>query len=143
MSNKVNEATQAEGLNPQEENTQLVSTESIANIDELLQKSSGLNELKTVVNLSPTTITLDKVGESFRGVFVGFGTMQVNDEKEPDGKRVIDCAKFLIDKAMRINGGAVLLSELRSANVEVGTALEVKYTEKRGNVKIYSITLLG
>ncbi len=143
MSNKVNEATQAEGLNPQEENTQLVSTDSIANIDELLQKSSGLNELKTVVNLSPTTITLDKVGESFRGVFVGFGTMQVNDEKEPDGKRVIDCAKFLIDKAMRINGGAVLLSELRSAGVEVGTALEVKYTEKRGNVKIYSITLLG
>ena len=50
MSNKVNEATQAEGLNPQEENTELVSTESIANIDELLEKSSGLGELKTVVN---------------------------------------------------------------------------------------------
>jgi hypothetical protein len=59
MSNKVNEATQAEGLIPQEENTELVSTESIANIDELLEKSSGLGELKTVVNLSPTTITLE------------------------------------------------------------------------------------
>jgi hypothetical protein len=44
---------------------------------------------------------------------------------------------------MCINGGTVLVSELHNANVKPGTPLEVTYTEKKGNVKIYRITLLG
>lgn len=111
-------------------------------IEALLEKSTSLNKLETIVSLSPESITLDKVGESFRGLFMGYGEMQVNDSAT-DEKRILTCVKFLIDKKMCINAGAVLVSECRNANLKVGTPLEVTYTEKKGNVKIYRITLLG
>jgi len=112
-------------------------------IEALLEKSNDLKKLDTIVSLSPESITLEKVGESFRGIFMGFGEMIVNDPKEEDGKRVLPCVKFLIDKKMCINAGAVLVSECRNASLKLGTPLEVTYTEKKGNVKIYRITLLG
>lgn len=112
-------------------------------IEALLEKSSELNKLETIVSLSPESITLEKVGESFRGLFMGYGEMVVNDPADANGKRTLSCVKFLIDKKMCINAGAVLVSECKNANVKVGTPLEVTYTEKKGNVKIYRITLLG
>ena len=112
-------------------------------IEALLEKSNDLKKLDTIVSLSPESITLEKVGESFRGIFMGIGEMIVNDPKEEDGKRVLPCVKFLIDKKMCINAGAVLVSECRNASLKLGTPLEVTYTEKKGNVKIYRITLLG
>jgi len=143
MSNKKTEAIQAEGLDPQEVTTEVSVKENEVDMAALLEKSSSLGSLQTVVSLSPESIVLDKVGESFRGVFMGFGEMIVNDPNAEEGKRTIPSVKFLVDKKMRINGGAVLLSEIKSAGVTVGTPLEVTYTEKKGNVKIYSITLLG
>jgi hypothetical protein len=149
MSNKKTEAVATEEVTPSEntqvtETTQEVSTPANAlDIQALLEKSSGLDKLETVVSLSPESITLEKVGESFRGIFMGFGEMTVNDPNVEEGKRTIPSAKFLIDKKMCINGGAVLVSELKNAGVKEGTPLEVTYTEKRGNVKIYRITLLG
>jgi hypothetical protein len=143
MSNKKTEAIQAEGLDPQEVTTEVSVKENEVDMAALLEKSSSLGSLQTVVSLSPESIVLDKVGESFRGVFMGFGEMIVNDPSTEEGKRTIPSVKFLVDKKMRINGGAVLLSEIKSAGVTVGTPLEVTYTEKKGNVKIYSITLLG
>lgn len=151
MSNTKKEVVATEEVTLQE-NTQEVSTvqsQEVSTLPEgidiqaLLEKSSQMESMETIVSLSPESITLDKVGENFRGIFMGFGEMTVNDQSEADGKRVLPCAKFLINKKMCINGGAVLVSELKQANVSVGTPLEVTYTEKRGNVKIYRITLLG
>lgn len=162
MSNKKNEiaATEVEST---QENNQLVNTESTLvntestshviqvtedifdglDIETLLSKSTGMDEMKQVLSLSPISITLDKVGESFRGLFMGYGEMTVNDANHEEGKRTLVCAKFLINKQICINAGAVLISELRNANLKTGTPLEVTYTEKKGNVKIYRITLLG
>lgn len=154
MSNKKNEGTNNEVVNPTEETnvvlheeTSVVAQEEqdfeVENIEELLEKSASMDKMKTIVSLSPESITLDKVGESFRGIFVGFGEMTVNDTNEESGKRTLPCAKFLVDKKMCINGGAVLVSEIKNAKVKAGTPLEVQYVEKRGNVKIYRIQLLG
>jgi len=151
MSNTKKEAVATEEVTPQENtqelsntNTQDLSTQNeTLDIQALLEKSSQMESMDTIVSLSPESITLDKVGESFRGIFMGFGEMTVNDSSVEEGKRTIPCAKFLINKKMCINGGAVLISEIKGANVALGTPLEVMYTEKRGNVKIYRITLLG
>jgi hypothetical protein len=44
---------------------------------------------------------------------------------------------------MYINGGSVMISELERANVAIGTALQVTYTKKVDNTKIYELALLG
>jgi len=152
MSNTKKGAEVTEVTTPQTQEVQVQSNASVElvdvnnfdglDIEALLEKSTSLNKLETIVSLSPESITLEKVGESFRGLFMGYGEMQVNDNAT-DEKRILTCVKFLIDKKMCINAGAVLVSECRNANLKIGTPLEVTYTEKRGNVKIYRITLLG
>jgi hypothetical protein len=122
-----------------------VSTPSNNNFDisAMLEASTQLDKAETVLTLSAEAISLEKVGESFRGIFIGYGTMTVTDDKVEAGQRTIPSAKFLINKQVRINAGVVLINELKNANVVEGTKLEVTYTKKDGNVKIYSISLLN
>ena len=110
MSNKKNEIASAE-VEGTQENNQLVNTESTSHvievtednfdgldIESLLAKSTGMEAMQQVLSLSPISITLDKVGESFRGLFMGYGEMTVNDPNNEEGKRTLVCAKFLINK---------------------------------------------
>jgi len=109
---------------------------------EMLEASSNLSKLKTAINLSPEYIELAKVGESFRGIFWGFTEITVNDQVTGE-QRTIPAAAFLVEKTIRINAGVALVSECKKAGIDKGTPLEVTFKEKKGNLKLYSLTLLG
>ena len=109
---------------------------------EMLEASANLSSLKTAINLSPEYIELSKPGENFRGIFWGFTEITVNDQVS-DEQRTIPAAAFLVDKSIRINAGVALVSECKKAGIDKGTPLEVTFKEKKGNLKIYSLTLLG
>jgi hypothetical protein len=109
---------------------------------EMLEASANLSSLKTAINLSPEYIELAKTGESFRGIFWGFTEITVNDQVTGE-QRTIPAAAFLVDKSIRINAGVALVSECKKAGIDKGTPLEVTFKEKKGNLKIYSLTLLG
>lgn len=115
---------------------------SAAITPEMLEASSNLSKLKTAINLSPEYIELVKQGESFRGIFWGFTQITVNDQVTGE-QRTIDAAAFLVDKAIRINAGVALVSECKKAGISKGTPIEVTFKEKKGNLKIYSLTLLA
>jgi len=127
-----------------ENNNQLarVNEVSAAITPEMLEASSNLSKLKTAINLSPEYIELVKPGESFRGIFWGFTEITVNDQVSGE-QRTIPAAAFLVDKAIRINAGVALVSECKKAGVEKGSPIEVTFKEKKGNLKIYSLTLLA
>jgi hypothetical protein len=109
---------------------------------EMLEASANLASLKTAINLSPEYIELAKPGENFRGIFWGFTEITVNDQVT-DEQRTIPAAAFLVHKSIRINAGVALVSECKKAGIDKGTPLEVTFKEKKGNLKIYSLTLLG
>lgn len=109
---------------------------------EMLEASSNLSKLKTAINLSPEYIELAKVGESFRGIFWGFTEITVNDQVTGE-QRTIPAAAFLVEKTIRINAGVALVSECKKAGIDKGTPVEVIFKEKKGNLKLYSLTLLG
>jgi hypothetical protein len=109
---------------------------------EMLEASANLASLKTAINLSPEYIELAKPGENFRGIFWGFTEITVNDQVT-DEQRTIPAAAFLVHKSIRINAGVALVSECKKAGIGKGTPLEVTFKEKKGNLKIYSLTLLG
>ena len=109
---------------------------------EMLEASANLTKQKVAITLSPEYIELVKPGEFFRGIFWGFSEMTVNDQVTGE-QRVIPAAAFLVDKAIKINGGVALVSMCQKSGIEKGTPVEVTFKEKKGNLKIYSLTLLA
>jgi len=92
--------------------------------------------------LTASGISLDKVGESFNAIFWGFSTMTVKDQTT-DELRDIPAVQFMIDKQIRINGGTALVSEFKQIGLSRGAKVKVTYAKKEGNLKIYSVSLLG
>jgi 3-methyladenine DNA glycosylase Tag len=127
-----------------ETNSQLAHVNDVntAITPEMLEASANLKQLKAAINLSPEYIELVKPGENFRGIFWGFTEIQVNDQVTGE-QRTIPAAAFLVDKAIRINAGVALVGECKKSGIDKGTPVEVMFKEKKGNLKIYSLTLLA
>lgn len=114
------------------------------NIDlaQIVAQSSKLEKLKPQLTLTASYKEFEKVGDSFRGIFLGMSHMNVTDKVTGELK-ALECVKFINDGKVVINGGYVLVEEMKRAAVPVGTPLEVTYVKKEGNTKIYEITLIG
>lgn len=104
--------------------------------------SASLKKMEILMDLTAEYVELEKAGESFRGVYIGFQEINITDKQTGESKK-LKAARFIIDKKVRINAGAVLVSEIHRAGVPVGTPLEVTYVRKDGNTKIYSIKLIA
>lgn len=128
-------------VNTQPENHQLAQVNDI-NFQDLIAKSEKLQDLQPVINLSAEYVELEKVGESFRGIYIGKQKMVITDQATGE-HREIEGVRFLIDKQVKINAGVVLVNEIDRSGITAGTPVEITYTQKKGNVKIYSVTLLG
>lgn len=127
--------------------TQIVETQDnglaqTVDLAKMLENSKKMKALKPVIKLTSKYIELEKVGESFRGIFAGFTEISVSD-KETGELKNLPAARFVVDGEMAVNAGAVLVNELKKCDVTIGTPLEVKYAKKESNTKIYELTLLG
>lgn len=112
------------------------------NFTDFVQASTSLETLKPVITLSADYIELEKPGEKFRGIYIGTQIMNVADKLTGELKE-IKAVRFLINKAVKINGGVVLVNEIERSGIRPGTPVEVTYSKKEGNTKIYALTLLG
>ncbi len=110
----------------------------------LVEKSSkeNLAKLKPVLTLTAEYMELEKPSEFFDGIFIGWQDLELTDKQTGENK-TLNAARFIVDKQVKINAGAVLVSELQRAKINVGTALRVTYIRKEGNTKVYTLTLLG
>ena len=120
-------------------------TNNFANLDNLsslLEASSNLDEMEPVIQLTSEYVELAKPGETFKGIFIGFQGMNVTN-KESGEVTERTAARFLINKVVKINAGVSLVREIKNAGLPVGTAVQVTYFKKEGNLKIYALELLG
>jgi hypothetical protein len=124
------------------ENAAVSVANEITNFAELVSKSTGLDKLEQVLTLTAEYIELEKPSESFRGIFIGTQHTNMTD-KATGEEKVVEAARFLINKQVFINMGVVLVQELKRSGVTVGTPVEITYLRKEGNTKIYQVTLLG
>lgn len=128
------------------DNTQEVATTNnqaaTSDLAALLDASKKMKALKPVIKLTSKYVELEKVGESFRGIFAGYSEITVSD-KETGEMKQLPAARFIINGEMCVNAGAVLINELRKCDVTIGTPLEVTYAKKESNTKIYELTLLA
>lgn len=123
---------------------QSIALQSQADLDllQFLEESTQLESLEEQIILSSSGISLEKVGEHFNGIFWGFSTMNVKDQATEELKE-IPAVQFLVQKQIRINGGAALVSEFKQIGLSRGAKVRVTYAKKEGNLKIYSVSLLG
>jgi len=134
------------------QNTQIAVVETAGSIattgneavdfNTFLAESENLDSLQEQIILTSEGISLDKVGEYFNGIFWGFSTMTVKDQATEEIKE-IPAVQFLINKQIRINGGAALVSQFKTINAVRGMKVRVTFAKKEGNLKIYSVSLLG
>ena len=124
------------------ENVTIAVANEITNFAELVAKSTNLDNLEQVLTLTAEYIELEKPSESFRGVFIGTQHTNMTD-KATGEEKIVEAARFLINKQVFINMGVVLVQELKRADVKIGTPVEITYLRKEGNTKIYQVTLLG
>ena len=116
------------------------------NIASLLEASSKLDSLQPVLKLEKQYLELAKEGDSAKGIFYGYSTINVTDQLTGE---IIEkeAVQFIIDKQIFLNSGVSMVRKFKAANLVIGTPVEVTFTEKvktqNGNVKDYSITLLG
>ena len=108
----------------------------------LVEKSANLNELKPVITLTADYIELEKPSEFFDGIFIGYQDMEILDQQTGEHK-TLKAGRFLINKQVFINAGAVLVRELERSKINLGTPVRVTYLRKEGNTKLYTLTLLG
>ena len=108
----------------------------------MVERSANMGEMKPLITLTAEYIELEKPSEFFDGIFIGFQEMNLTD-KQTGEQKSLSAARFLIDKQVKINAGAVLVAELNRAKIVVGTPLRVTYLRKEGNTKLYTLTLLG
>lgn len=120
----------------------LMVAPDITNFAELVAKSTSLDKLEQVITLTAEYIELEKPSESFRGIYIGSQEMHLIDKVTGEEKKM-EAVRFLINKQVFINAGVVLVNEIKRANLNIGTAIEVCYLRKEGNTKIYQVTLLG
>ena len=132
-------------------NTEIAAVETVGalansyeavDLNAFLQESENLDDLQEQIILTSEGISLDKVGEYFNGIFWGFSHMTVKDQNS-DEIKTIPAVQFVINKQIRINGGAALVNEFKKINVPRGTKVRVTFAKKEGNLKIYSVSLLG
>jgi hypothetical protein len=123
---------------------QSIALQSQADLDlaSFLDQSDGLDQLEEKIILTPSGISLDKVGESFSAIFMGFSTMMTKDQVTEELKE-IPAVQFLINKQMRFNGGVSLVNQFKRINLTQGAKVRVTFVEKDKNTKIYSVSLLG
>jgi hypothetical protein len=98
--------------------------------------------MEPVIQLTSEYVELAKPGETFKGIFIGFQGMNVTN-KESGEVTERTAARFLINKVVKINAGVSLVREIKNAGLPVGTAVQVTYVKKEGNLKIYALELLG
>lgn len=116
--------------------------EDADSLDAILSASRTLNAAKPVLTLTNVYKEFNKIGDTFRGVYYGIQNITVKDQA--NGELVERPAVRLInDGTVYLNAGVNLVNQFRRNNMRVGTAVEIEYIEKQGNVNVYSLAILG
>lgn len=100
-----------------------------------------LPTMEVAVSIVPKYFEFESVGQSVRGVFLGFMTV---NKKNDDGELVpLACVQWMgADGSVFINAGTTLLSAINNFTPKVGTPIEIQYVSKKERTKIYDVRIL-
>jgi hypothetical protein len=111
-------------------------------LEAIMAASQNLNKATRILTLTNVYKEFSALGEKFRGVYFG---QQMIDVKDPITKEKVKrkAVRLINDGVVYLNAGVNLVNQFERNSIPVGTAVEIEFIEKQGNVKVYSVALLG
>lgn len=144
--NSVIETNQNLTITP-ESQTSVIDSATAHKALELLDKVDNATD---GVKLEADYFEFKVEGEKSRGVFLGYQDVQFKtqdfDPKNPTytpGTAVKWMTKEGGKAKAKICASVALVNTMKKNNVPVGSAIEIAYTGKDGNVKLFDVTILG
>ena len=136
MNKKQKEVAATDQVSTSQQNTQLAPVQDIPveGSDLIMAELIALSDAKALSNAIPIAsivssyVALDKIGDTFTGVFIGIKEQSYQDMEtgEVKTKEVIS---FLNEGKRYVNQGAQLVNAVKSFNVAVGTILRITLTD--------------
>lgn len=111
------------------------------NLMKIIANSYAVANQSPVMELTASYLEIPNVGGTFRGSYAGTTVINVTD-KATGELRNLQSVVFVNNGRRFINSGVQLVDELTKFNPPLGTGLEITLKEKKGNTKIYSISVL-
>lgn len=111
------------------------------NLMRIIANSYAVANQSPVMELTASYLEIPNVGGTFRGAYAGTTVINVTD-KATGELRSLQSVIFVNNGRRFINSGVQLVDELSKFNPPLGTGLEITLKEKKGNTKIYSISVL-
>ena len=111
-------------------------------LEAIMAASQNLNKASRILTLTNVYKEFSSLGEKFRGVYFGHVMITV---KDPISKDLVErkAVRLINDGVVYLNAGVNLVNQFERNSIPVGTAVEIEFIEKQGNVKVYSVALLG
>lgn len=107
----------------------------------IIQNSYQVANQAPIMELTASYLEIPNVGGTFRGAYAGKTFITITD-KATGEQRTLESVVFVNNGKRFINSGVQLVDELTKFNPPLGTGLEITLKEKKGNTKIYSISVL-
>jgi hypothetical protein len=114
----------------------------IGEYDNYLAKAQKLSSYNATVSIASKYLEFSKPGETVRGVFLGFTTINKRDDNG-ELKSITVVQWLAPDGALYINGGVALVRTFEEFNVPKGSPIEITYEGKRDRTKIFDVRILG
>jgi len=118
------------------------SFEEFGGIAEALDLSDNLDQMETKVIMTSEYFKLEKVGDSFRGIFAGLTEITVKDKKT-DTLVKLEAVRLINNRQAYVNAGYTLVKQFADGSIKVGQPVQVTYRELKGDTKIYEVAILG
>lgn len=111
-------------------------------LEAIMAASKNLNKASRILTLTNVYKEFTAIGEIFKGVYFGQVMITV---KDPITKDLVErkAVRLINDGVVYLNAGINLVNQFERNSIPVGTAVEIEFIEKQGNVKVYSVALLG
>lgn len=115
----------------------------------LMSATAALDKAEVSMALKADYLEMTTQGQTFRCIFLGYGTAKHQSPNEGEGLVEKKCVKLLgADKKAYINSSVLLVREFENAGLSVGTPIQITFTGQKSmpngfKAKTYELHLLG
>jgi hypothetical protein len=124
--------------------TGLVSSPAVfdpADLSRLVEASKNLEKAQVGMSLTPQYYEFARQGDKTRGIYAGKTTIHKRNQHNSAILDPIECVLWISNGESFMNGGKALVSKF--GTILAGTPVEIEYTGKQGDVKLFNVRLLN
>lgn len=98
--------------------------------------SYELESYHPTLTITPEYYRFTKVGDSIRGIFLGYRTISKRD------KQCFDCILWMNAGKLFLNGSKCLVNDTKQAKLSIGTPIEIQLVDNRSKYQKFIVRII-